>query len=161
MRTAIVSGTFDPITVGHLDIIVRASRLFDRVVVAVSKNSEKKGFLPDEVRLNAVSAAISGSENAEAVLCEGLLAELCRRYENPVIVRGARSGSEFDYERSLYIINKDFGVPETIILPSESGLDHISSTYVRELVKYGKPYDNVVPDGAYEIVSEYLKNEKH
>ncbi|MBO5786832.1 MAG: pantetheine-phosphate adenylyltransferase [Clostridia bacterium] len=157
MRTAIVSGTFDPITVGHLDIILRASKLFCRVVVAVSKNSEKKGFLPDEVRLKSVAAAISGIENAEAVLCEGLLAEFCKNYENPVIVRGARSGSEFDYERSLYIINKDFGVPETVILPAESGMDHISSTYVRELLKYGKPVEEVIPCGAREIVEEFIK----
>ena len=157
MRTAIVSGTFDPITVGHLDIINRASKLFGYVVVAVSKNSEKKGFLPDEIRLLSVAEAIRDIENAEAVLCEGLLAEFCKNYENPVIVRGARSGSEFDYERSLYIINKDFGVPETVILPAESGMDHISSTYVRELIKYNKPYDSAIPSGALEVISGYLK----
>jgi len=71
-------------------------------------------------------------------------------------VRGARSGSEFDYERSLYIINKGLGAPETVVLPAESGMDHISSTYVRELLKYGKPIDEVVPAGAIEIIEEYL-----
>lgn len=157
MRTAIVSGTFDPVTVGHLDIIVRASRLFSRVVVAVSKNSEKNSLLPDEVRVNAVKAAVCGADNIEVVLCEGLLAEFCKNYENPVIVRGARSGSEFDYERSLYIINKGLGIPETVVLPAESGMDHISSTYVRELLKYGKPVEEVIPSGAREIVEEYLK----
>lgn len=156
MKTAIVSGTFDPITVGHLDVILRASRLFDRVVVAVSQNSEKKCLLPDEIRVNAVKAAIKGIENAEIELCGGLLAEFCCRYESPVIVRGARSGSEFDYERSLYIINKGLGAPETVVLPAESGMDHISSTYVRELLKYGKPIDEVVPAGAIEIIEEYL-----
>ncbi len=157
MRTAIVSGTFDPITVGHLDIIVRASKLFSRVVVAVSKNSEKNCMLPDEVRVKAIKAAVKGMDNIEVELCEGLLAEFCNRYENPVIVRGARSGSEFDYERSLFVINKGLGAPETVILPAESGMDHISSTYVRELLKYGKPIDGAIPVGALEIVEEYLK----
>ncbi|MBR2900617.1 MAG: adenylyltransferase/cytidyltransferase family protein, partial [Clostridia bacterium] len=66
MRTAIISGTFDPITIGHLDVIIRASKLFERVVVAVSKNTEKKCLLSDEVRLKAVEACLNGIENAKA-----------------------------------------------------------------------------------------------
>ncbi len=157
MRTAIISGTFDPITIGHLDVIVRASKLFEKVVVAVSKNTEKKCVLSDEVRLNAVKACLKDIENAETELCEGLLAEFCNRYENPVIVRGARNGSEFDYERSLFVINKNLGIPETIVLPSESGMDHISSTYVRELIKYGKSLKGAVPENAIAVIEEYLK----
>ncbi len=157
MRTAIVSGTFDPITVGHLDVIKRASLLFDKVVVAVSVNSEKKSIFPDEVRVEAVKAAVTDINNTEVELCSGLLAEFCAKYENPVIVRGARSGSEFDYERSLFVINNALGIPETVILPAESGMDHISSTYVRELIKYGKSIDAVVPSGAKKILDDYLK----
>lgn len=157
MRTAIVSGTFDPITVGHLDVIKRASLLFDKVVVAVSVNTEKNSIFPDEVRVEAVKAAVKTVENTEVGLCNGLLAEFCARYENPVIVRGARNGSEFDYERSLFVINNALGIPETVILPAESGMDHISSTYVRELIKYGKPIDGVVPTGAKEVLDSYFK----
>ena len=157
MRTAIVSGTFDPITVGHLDVIKRASLLFDKVVVAVSVNSEKKSIFSDEVRVEAVKAAVTDINNTEVELCGGLLAEFCATYENPVIVRGARSGSEFDYERSLFVINNALGIPETVILPAESGMDHISSTYVRELIKYGKSIDAVVPSGAKKILDDYLK----
>lgn len=157
MRTAIISGTFDPITIGHLDVIIRASKLFERVVVAVSKNTEKKCLLSDEVRLKAVEACLNGIENAKAELCEGLLAEFCNRYENPVIVRGARNGSEFDYERSLFIINQNLGSLETVVLPAESGMDHISSTYVRELIKYGKSLSGAVPENAIAVIEEYLK----
>ncbi len=156
MRTAIISGTFDPITIGHFDLIKRASTLFDSIVIAVSANTEKKSLLPDSVKVDSVKAAVKDMPSVKVELCDGLLAELCNRYENPVIVRGARSGSDFDYERSLYIINKGFGVPETVILPSDSGLDHISSTYVRELVKYGKDYADVIPQGAFEVISAYL-----
>lgn len=158
MRTAIVSGTFDPITIGHFDIITRASKLFDKVVIAVSANTKKANLLPDEVRLKAIENSVAHLENVSVDLCDGLLAEFCNRYENPVLVRGARSGSDFDYERSLYIINKDLGVPESVILPAESGLDHISSTYVRELIKYGKSLDEVLPKGALEVVNDWMKN---
>lgn len=158
MRTAIVSGTFDPITIGHFDIITRASKLFDKVVIAVSANTKKANLLPDEVRLKAIENSVVHLGNVSVALCDGLLAEFCNRYENPVLVRGARSGSDFDYERSLYIINKDLGVPESVILPAESGLDHISSTYVRELIKYGKSLDEVLPKGALEVVNDWMKN---
>lgn len=155
-RTAIISGTFDPITVGHLDVIRRAAKLFDKIVVAVSTNSKKENLLPDEIRVKAIENSVADLENVSIALCDGLLAEFCNRYENPVLVRGARSGTDFDYERSLYIINKGLGVPETVVLPAESGFDHISSTYARELIKYGKSFDEVVPEGAAEVINNWL-----
>ena len=158
MRTAVISGTFDPITVGHLDVIERASKLFDKVVVAVSSNTEKKCVLPDEIRFEAVKQSVSHLANASVEACSGLLAEFCARYDNPVIVRGARTGSEFDYERSLFVINKGLGAPETIVLPAESGMDHISSTYVRELLKYHKSLKGAVPDSAIEVIENYITN---
>ncbi|MBQ3231138.1 MAG: pantetheine-phosphate adenylyltransferase [Clostridia bacterium] len=159
MRTAIISGTFDPITHGHMDVITRAAMLFEKVVVAVSSNSAKKGFLTNEARVKAVKASVAKLNNVSVELCEGLLADFCLRFENPVIVRGARSGSDFDYERSLYIINKSFGVPETIVLPASSGLDHISSTYARELMRYNKSLENAIPDEAVRVIKEYLEND--
>ncbi len=158
MVTAIISGTFDPITLGHLDIIQRASKMFNRVIVAVSSNAKKENLLPDDVRIDAIKASITDIPNVEVCLCQGLLAEFCNRYENPVLVRGARSGSDFDYERSLFIINKDLGVPETVILPAESGFDHISSTYVRELIKFGKSLESAVPKGAIEVINNWQGN---
>ncbi len=157
MKTAIISGSFDPITIGHMDIITRAAKLFDKVVIAVSANTEKHSFLPDEGKVEAVKASVCDIPNVSVEQVNGLLAEFCKKYDSPVIVRGARSGSEFDYERSLFVINKGLGAPETIILPSESGMDHISSTYVRELIKYGKPLDEAVPQGAIEVINKYKK----
>ncbi len=160
MKTAIISGTFDPITIGHLDVIERASKLFDKVVVAVSANAEKHNLFPDEIRVKAASESVKALNNVKVMQCVGLLSDFCEQFENPVIVRGARSGSEFDYERSLFIINNDFGGFETIVLPAESGLDHISSTYVRELIKYDKPLDSAVPEGARQVIEKYLGESK-
>lgn len=156
MKTAIISGTFDPITVGHMDVIERAAKLFDKVVVAISENATKHCIIPDDVRAASINAAVAHLPNAVVEKCDGLLAEFCNRYENPIIVRGVRTGSEFDYERSLFVINKSLGAPETIVLPAESGMDHISSTYVRELIKYNRSLKNVIPDGALEVIEEYL-----
>ena len=156
--TAICPGSFDPVTVGHLDIITRASKLFDKVVVAVSANTQKNNLLPDEVRINSINASVSHLGNVSVALCDGLLAEFCNKYENPVLVRGARSGSDFDYERSLYIINQGLGVAESVILPAESGFDHISSTYAREIIKYGKSLDEVLPVGALEVITAWINN---
>ncbi|MBQ5837921.1 MAG: adenylyltransferase/cytidyltransferase family protein, partial [Clostridia bacterium] len=88
MRTAIISGSFDPITVGHLDVIARASRLFDKVVIAVSPNGAKNSFLPQDVQIASVEASVKALGNVSVVQIEGLLAEFCKKYENPVIVRG-------------------------------------------------------------------------
>lgn len=156
MKTAIISGTFDPITLGHFDVIKRAAQLFDNVVVAVSANGEKKNLFPDDIRIKAASESVKDLPNVKVMLCDGLLADFCIQFESPVIVRGARSGSEFDYERSLFVINKGLGGPETVVLPAESGMDHISSTYVRELIKYKKPLELAVPDGARQVIEEFL-----
>ncbi len=152
MRTAIISGTFDPITLGHLNIITRTAKLFDKVVVAVSENNAKNGLLSAETRLKAVKAAVDRLGNVSAEQCSGLLADFCNRYENPVLVRGARSGSDFDYERSLFVINESLGVPETVILPAESGFSHLSSTYARELIRYKKSLQGVVPEAAIRVI---------
>ena len=156
MKTAIISGTFDPITIGHFDVIERASKLFEKVVVAVSVNSKKQNMFPDDVRIEAIKASVSDFDNVSVMQCVGLLADFCRQFDEPVIVRGARSGSEFDYERSLFVINKGLGCPETIVLPAESGMDHVSSTYVRELIKYKKPLNTAVPNGACQILEKFL-----
>lgn len=155
MNTAIISGVFDPVTVGHEDIIRRASALFDRVVIAVSVNAEKKCLFPPEVRVEALNALASEYGNVTAIECDGLLAAFCQKYDNPVIVRGARNGSDFDYERELYIINQRLGVHESIVLPARSGLDHISSTYAREMIKYGKSLEGIIPEPALAVYKRW------
>ena len=159
MRTAIISGTFDPVTVGHYDIIKRASKLFGKVVVAVSASHYKDCLFDADTRAKAVSAAISDIENAEAAVCKGLLADFCEGFENPVIVRGARSCADFEYEYSMYGVNKAIAGLESVILPADETLAHVSSSFAREMIKYGRPLEGIVPDKAIPALKAALKNE--
>ncbi len=157
MRTAVITGMFDPFTRGHEDLVRRAGALFDRVVILVSRNAEKRGLLPEEVRLDAIRACFPDGE-AEPVLLDGLLADFVKRYEHPVLVRGARNGSDFDYEAQLRTINLELGGIDTVILPSAGSLSHISSTYARELIRYHKPLESALPAPAAEVIRKYEKN---
>ena len=155
MKTAIITGMFDPFTRGHEDLVRRAEKLFDRVVILISRNAEKKPLLPEEVRMEAIRACFT-EETVEVVPLEGLLADFVQRYEAPVLVRGARSGVDFDYETQLCAINLELGGVDTVVLPASGALSHISSTYARELIRYGKPLEGALPAPAAEIVGRYL-----
>lgn len=159
MRTAILSGSFDPFTVGHLNLVRRAQGMFDRVVVLVAKNISKSSTLPDGVRVDSIRACFPDG-SVEVALVEGLLAEFVKRYENPVIVRGARCGADFDYEAQVAAMNRDIGQVDTVVLPAEGALAHISSTYARDLMKYGRPVEGVVPEPAAGVIAAYLEDRR-
>ena len=158
MRTAIVSGMFDPFTRGHENLVRRALELFDQVVIVISRNSEKQGLLPDRVKLDSIWACFP-DKRVQVVLLEGLLADFVKQFENPVLVRGARNGTDFEYEAQLRTINLELGGIDTVILPSAGSMAHISSTYARELIRYGRPLNGAVPKPAIGVIEAYL-NEK-
>lgn len=155
MRTAVLTGMFDPFTRGHEDLVRRALSLFGRAVVLVSRNAEKRALLPEEVRLEAIRACFP-AEDVSVVPLEGLLADFVRRYESPVLVRGARNGVDFDYETQLCAINRQLGGVDTVVLPASGEFSHISSTFARELIRYGKPLEGALPAPAAEVVGRYL-----
>ena len=158
MRTAVITGMFDPFTRGHETLVRRSLDLFDQVVIVISRNAEKQGFLPDRVKLDSIWACFP-DKRVQVVLLEGLLAEFVKQFENPVLVRGARNGTDFEYEAQLRAINMELGGIETVILPSSGSMSHISSTYARELIRYGRPLNGAVPAAAANVISRYL-NEK-
>lgn len=161
MRTAVITGMFDPFTKGHEDLVRRAAKLFDKVVILVSRNAEKQGLLPEDVRMEAIRACFPDGL-AEPVLLDGLLADFVQRYENPVLVRGARNGSDFDYEAQLCAINRELGNLDSVVLPSSGELAHVSSTYARELIRYKKPLDSAIPAPAVAVIERYLhENDTH
>lgn len=152
MKNAVIAGTFDPVTVGHLDIIKRAASMFDKVTVGVFENAAKNTMFSAEVRTNAMRAAVSDIPNVTVEPASDItLADFAKTHD-AVIVKGIRNSLDADYEISLAEINMETGGVETVMLATSSGLSFVSSTFVREMIKYGKPYEKYVPKGAYEVI---------
>ena len=161
MRTAICSGSFDPITLGHLDIIRRAAGCFDRIWVCVSPNAEKRNqmFTPER-KLQMVRAAIEDLPNVEAELCPGLLADFARLHGACAIVRGVRSVTDFDGEYQMAQINREIcpGL-ETMLLPASAPYQHFSSSMAREMIRYRQPLEKYLPASIIPLVEELRDKE--
>ncbi|MEA4941703.1 MAG: pantetheine-phosphate adenylyltransferase [Oscillibacter sp.] len=154
MRTAVCSGSFDPITLGHLDIIRRTAACFDQVWVCVSPNAEKRNqmFTPEQ-KLQLVKAAVAEYANVHAELWPGLLADYAANHGACVIVRGVRNATDWDVERELARINEDLHAGlETMLLPAAAEYEHFSSSMVREMIRYGQPLEKYLPAAAVELV---------
>lgn len=164
-RIAMITGSFDPVTSGHADLIRRAAKMFDFVYVALMSNGEKDslggGMFTYGERLAMLEAACAdlaneGITNVRAELCEGLSSAYAAERGIRYIVRGVRCASDFDYEYSLAAIMKRFNADlETVMLPSEPSIACVSSTYVRELIKYHHPIGDAMPESAAKLAVEY------
>lgn len=159
MRTAICPGSFDPITLGHLNIIRRASRIFDRVVVCVMYNSTKTSpMFSVEERVDMVKRAVSRYPNIKVDCSDGLLAEYAKKYEGAVVVKGLRAASDFDYEFQMNLINKKINPElETMFLTSSEKYTFLSSSIVREMARYDADLTGLVPN---EIIDEIREKAK-
>lgn len=157
-RIAVTAGTYDPVTLGHLDIIKRASLLFDEVVVGIFENSAKTKQFSLDVRFRALNKAVENLPNVRTVIGEGFLAEFAASIGACALVKGARNGADFDYEKFMADYNKlHFGM-ETLLLVSDTRFDSLSSTFVREKLAKGESVDAYLPEGVAEILSEEIKN---
>ena len=156
MRIAVCSGSFDPITLGHLDIIRRAAACFDKVYVCVSPNASKKNqmFTPEE-KLELVKVAVEDLDNVVAELYQGLLADYAVERGANVIVRGVRNATDFDVEYQLAQINSGIhpGL-ETMILPASPQYQHFSSSMAREMIRYGQPLEKYLPESIIPMVKD-------
>jgi len=138
MKIAVYPGTFDPITNGHTDLVLRAARLFDRVVVAVAKDTAKAPVCGIDDRLKLARAALAGIDNVEVVAFEGLLVDFCRQYGAGIVIRGLRAVSDFEFEFQLASMNRRLAPEiETIFLTPAEQYAFISSTLVREIARLG------------------------
>lgn len=162
MRTAICSGSFDPITLGHLDIIRRAAACFDRVCVCVSPNAEKKNqmFTPEE-KLLLVRTAVEDLPNVEAELWPGLLADFAVDHGATAIVRGVRNTSDFDVEYQMALINQGIhpGL-ETMLLPASAAYQHFSSSMAREMIRYRQPLEKYLPMSIIPLVRDMTEEKE-
>lgn len=158
MSTAIYPGSFDPITLGHLNIIRRASKIFDKVVVCVMVNSSKSPMFSLEERMELIERVVSRFPNVEVDTSSILLAEYVKRYEGAVLVKGLRAVSDFESEFQMAIINKKLNPElETVFLTSSEKYTYISSSVVKEMAKYGADLRELVPA---EILSDVIERSK-
>ena len=162
MRTAVCSGSFDPITLGHMDVIRRAAACFDKVWVCVSPNAEKKNqmFTPEE-KLQLVKLAVQDLPNVEAELWAGLLADYAVDKKADAIVRGVRNTTDFDVEYQLALINRGiYPGLETMLMPASTEYQHFSSSMAREMIRYHQPLEKYLPKEIIPLVLEITEREK-
>lgn len=145
-RIAIYPGSFDPPTYGHLDIIARAARLFDRVVVALLTNTSKQTLFSLEDRAGMLRDLLAGLPHVEVDAFQGLLVDYARSRQATVIVRGIRNGTDLDYEQQMALMNRHLdGSIETVFLSTSAEYAHVSATFVREIINLGGLVRGLVP----------------
>ena len=162
MRTAICSGSFDPITLGHMDLICRAAACFDQVYVCVSPNTEKKNqmFTPEQ-KLMLVQMAVEELPNVEAELWPGLLADFAVNHHATAIVRGVRNTADFDLEYQLALINRNiYEGLETLLLPASPAYQHFSSSMAREMIRYRQPLEKYLPATIIPLVRDLTEKKE-
>ena len=159
MSIAICPGSFDPITLGHLNIIRRSAQIFDQVVVCISHNTVKTNpMFTVEEKLAMVRKATERYPNVTVDCCEGLLAEYARKYPGAVLVKGLRAASDFEYEFQMNLINKKINPDlETMFLTASEKYTFLSSSVVREMAVYGADLTGLVPNELIGQIEEKAK----
>ncbi|MGN1047516.1 MAG: pantetheine-phosphate adenylyltransferase [Eubacteriales bacterium] len=159
-RQAILPGSYDPITTGHMDILRRCAKLYDKVYLAVLINSSKKYLFDMETRVRLAKIACRGIENAEVVSSDGLLTDLAEALGCRTIIKGIRGKDDLDYELSMAEYNRAASPEtETLLMPCEKRFADISSTRVRNLISEGKwsEAEALLPDGTLDVIRNLLK----
>lgn len=158
MTKACCPGSFDPVTNGHLDVIERAARLFDELIVAVSEEptQTKEALFTTEERIELLGEVTTHIEGLKVTSFDGLLVDFCREMACDVIVKGIRAVSDFDYEMQMAQMNARMGVP-TVFLPTSPEFSYLSSSLLKQVVTLGGPITNLLPATVEKRLLEKLK----
>ena len=146
MIRAVFPGSFDPITLGHLDIVQRALPFFDEIVIAVGVNQDKKYLFPIEKRISFIEKTFSSESKIKVTSYSGLTIEFCKKINASAILRGLRNPADFEFEKSIAHINRKLSGIETLFLLTATETSYISSSIVREVMCNNGDYKNLVPD---------------
>lgn len=161
-KTCVFPGSFDPITSGHVDLVRRALPLFDNIVIAVGVNSSKQRLFPLEKSIIWIEQCFPGQSKISVRSYEGLTVDFCQSIGAEYLLRGLRSSSDFDYEKTISQMNNIIGKgTETVFLISQPEFSHISSTIVREIIRGGADVSPFVPKAIQEEISDFYQKIKH
>ena len=161
MKKCIFAGTFDPPTLGHEDIVLKCLEIFDEVIVAILINPNKKPLFSEEARLAMLRKVFAKYPNVRVLSYDGLTVDLLKREGAKFYVRGIRNGTDYDYEAQLNYINMDMYIEmSTVFLPTRQEYLHISSSLVKDALRFGKNVDKYVPEEIRGDLRKYIEEAK-
>ncbi|WP_029035579.1 pantetheine-phosphate adenylyltransferase [Salinimicrobium terrae] len=146
MKTAVFPGSFDPVTLGHVDIINRGLPLFDQIILAIGTNSDKKYMFSLEDRVRFLEETFINEPKIKVMTYKGMTVDFCKEQNSGFILRGLRNGNDLEFEKTIGQTNFKLSGVETVFFITSSGKSHISSTVVRDVIRNGGDYHFMVPD---------------
>ena len=161
MKVALFPGSFDPLTLGHLDIIKRGSALFDQLAVAVMTNTSKHPLFTIQERVAQVKEAVSGLDNVAVITADGLTVDLMNKFGADYLLRGLRNTSDFEYERDIAAMNVHLDPQaETVFLLAQPQYQHLSSSLLKEVATDGGDISAFLPENVNKALTERLAHQK-
>ena len=147
MKKAVFPGSFDPITIGHVDIVKRGIKVFDEIIIAVGDNTDKKYMFPKEKRVEFVKQTFNNYDNIKIEPYDGLTVDFCKKNNIEFMIRGLRNPADFEFEKSIALTNREMTDIETIFFLTSPENSFISSSIVRDLIRNNGDYKLFIPKG--------------
>ncbi|HOC05874.1 MAG TPA: pantetheine-phosphate adenylyltransferase [Bacillota bacterium] len=158
MAVALYPGSFDPVTMGHLDVIKRSAKIFAHVYVAVAVNSSKQPVFSTEQRIRYLQAVTRDLANVEVITFNGLLVEAARKYNARIVIKGLRANSDFEFEFQMALMNKKLAEDvETLFMATNTSYSYLSSSLVKEVAKLGGCIKDLVPPEVHDEILRQLR----
>lgn len=159
MSIAVCPGSFDPVTLGHVDVISRARTMFDEVIVGVAHNAQKNYMFSVEERIHMIEEATADIGNVSVAQVPGLLVDFVTEAGAKAIVKGLRGAADYDSEQAMALLNRHMSGIETVFIMGSTNLAHISSSHVKDIARYDGPYEDLVPEAVAAAIR--LRKESH